>query len=187
MEGKESQKGLASFMEKKFEFSINQVANPKVTPLLNDLLRSSIVKVFGFFPNIFIQGFLLFPLLVPGLHPFLLPPRPSPIPSARPSPIPPFRNLQSVASTYNHGIAERFPLPYKATQALQRRENWPIRATRKDPNVANEAQDSVAIIFTRVDRNGREVIIYSKNKMILGPSSEERAYKSSWYENELIN
>ncbi|MBW0535915.1 hypothetical protein O181_075630 [Austropuccinia psidii MF-1] len=79
------------------------------------------------------------------------------------------------------------PLPFPAAQLFQRRDCWPIRVTREDPNVVSENQDSVARLFRRVDRNSREVIIYPNDRTIPGTSSKEMAAKFAWYEDELIN
>ncbi|MBW0551263.1 hypothetical protein O181_090978 [Austropuccinia psidii MF-1] len=59
--------------------------------------------------------------------------------------------------------------------------------TREDPNVASENQEAVAILFKRVDRNSREVIMYANDRTVPGPASGEMAAKFAWYEDELIN
>ncbi|MBW0570048.1 hypothetical protein O181_109763 [Austropuccinia psidii MF-1] len=79
------------------------------------------------------------------------------------------------------------PLPFPAAQVFQRRDPWPIRVTREDPNVVSENQDAVARILRRVDRKSREVIMYANDRMIPGTASEEMASKFAWYEDELIN
>ncbi|MBW0562302.1 hypothetical protein O181_102017 [Austropuccinia psidii MF-1] len=112
--------------------------------------------------------------------------RPSPIQQSRNSPIVTSEQLQPVAST-SRRREELSPLPFPAAQVLQRRDQWPIRVTREDPNTASENQDAVTRLFRRVDRNIREVIMYANDRTIPRTASEEMAAKFSWYENELIN
>ncbi|MBW0550834.1 hypothetical protein O181_090549 [Austropuccinia psidii MF-1] len=119
----------------------------------------------------------------PALNPAV---RPSPVQQPRNSPITTSRQLQPVASSSRRrdGLS---PLPFPAAQVFQRRERWPIRVTREDPNAASENQDAVARLFRRVDRNSREVIMYANDRTIPGTASEEMAAKFAWYEDELIN
>ncbi|MBW0461531.1 hypothetical protein O181_001246 [Austropuccinia psidii MF-1] len=85
----------------------------------------------------------------------------------------------------NHRRREdHLPLPFPATQLFQRRENWPIQATREDPNMESEGQDAVARFFRIDDRNSREVITYANDRMIPGTASEEMAAKFSCYQNQ---
>ncbi|MBW0566489.1 hypothetical protein O181_106204, partial [Austropuccinia psidii MF-1] len=119
----------------------------------------------------------------PALNPAV---RPSPVQQSRNSPITTSHQLQPVASSSRRrdGLS---PLPFPAAQVFQRRERWPIRVTREDPNAASENQDAVARLFRRVDRNSREVIMYANDRTIPGTASEEMAAKFAWYEDELIN
>ncbi|MBW0574333.1 hypothetical protein O181_114048, partial [Austropuccinia psidii MF-1] len=119
----------------------------------------------------------------PALNPAV---RPSPVQQSRNSPIATSCHLQPVASSSRRrdGLS---PWPFPATQFFQRRERWPIRVTREDPNAASENQDDVARLFRRVDRNSRQVIMYANDRTIPGTASEEMAAKFAWYEDELIN
>ncbi|MBW0546525.1 hypothetical protein O181_086240 [Austropuccinia psidii MF-1] len=112
--------------------------------------------------------------------------RPSPSQKPRTSPITTSQQLQTMASSSRRrdGLS---PLPFHAAQVFQRRDCWPIRITREDPNAAIENQEAVARLFRRVDRNSREVIMYANDRTIPGTASEEMAEKFSWYEDELIN
>ncbi|MBW0548258.1 hypothetical protein O181_087973 [Austropuccinia psidii MF-1] len=76
----------------------------------------------------------------PALNPAV---RPSPVQQPRNSPITTSSQLQPVASSSRRrdGFS---PLPFAAAQVFQRRERWPIRVTREDPNTASENQDAVA-------------------------------------------
>ncbi|MBW0470536.1 hypothetical protein O181_010251 [Austropuccinia psidii MF-1] len=112
--------------------------------------------------------------------------RPSPIPQHRSSPMVTSQQLQPVASS-SERREYQLPLPVPASQVFQQRENWPIRVTREDPNIANEGQDAVARLFRRVDINNGELIEYDNDKTIPGTASEEMAAKFTWYEDELIN
>ncbi|MBW0587530.1 hypothetical protein O181_127245 [Austropuccinia psidii MF-1] len=112
--------------------------------------------------------------------------RPSPIQQSRNSPVVNSQLLQPVSST-SRRRDKLSPLPFPATQVFQHRDQWPIRVTREDPNMASDNQDAVARLFRRVDRNSREIIIYANDRTIPGTSSEEMAAKFSWYEDELIN
>ncbi|MBW0593743.1 hypothetical protein O181_133458 [Austropuccinia psidii MF-1] len=119
----------------------------------------------------------------PALNPAV---RPSPSQKPRNSPITTSQQLQPVASSSRRrdGLS---PLLFPAAQVFQRRDCWPIQITREDPNAASENQEAVARLFRRVDRNSREVIMYTIDRTILGTASEEMAAKSAWYEAELIN
>ncbi|MBW0463820.1 hypothetical protein O181_003535 [Austropuccinia psidii MF-1] len=119
----------------------------------------------------------------PAINPEVIP---SPIQQYRASPIVTSQKLQPEASS-SRRREELSPLPFPATQGFQQRDCWPIQVTREDPNTASENQDSVARLFRRVDRNIREVIMYSNERTIPGTASEEMATKSAWYEDELIN
>ncbi|MBW0556804.1 hypothetical protein O181_096519 [Austropuccinia psidii MF-1] len=119
----------------------------------------------------------------PALNPAV---RPSSIQQSRNSPIVNSKQLQPVAST-SRRREELSPLPFPASQVFQRRYQWPIRLTREDPKMASDNQDAVARLFRRVDRNSREVIMYSNDRTIPGTASEEISAKSAWYEDELIN
>ncbi|MBW0572874.1 hypothetical protein O181_112589 [Austropuccinia psidii MF-1] len=79
------------------------------------------------------------------------------------------------------------PLPFPAAQVFQRRDCWPIRISREDPNAASGNQEAVDKLFRSVYRNSREVIMYANDRTIMGSASEEMAAKFSWYEYELIN
>ncbi|MBW0562182.1 hypothetical protein O181_101897 [Austropuccinia psidii MF-1] len=87
----------------------------------------------------------------PALNPEV---RPSPVQKSRNSPITTSHQLQPVASSSRRrdGLS---PLPFPATQVSQRRDFWPIRVTREDPNASSENQEAVARLFRRVDRNSR--------------------------------
>ncbi|MBW0559328.1 hypothetical protein O181_099043 [Austropuccinia psidii MF-1] len=113
----------------------------------------------------------------PALNPEV---RPSPRQKPRNSHITTSQQLQPVASSSRRrdGLS---PLPFPAAQVFQRRDCWPIQITREDPNTASESQEAVARLFRRVDRNSREVIIYSNDRTILGTASKEMAAKFSWY------
>ncbi|MBW0586814.1 hypothetical protein O181_126529 [Austropuccinia psidii MF-1] len=119
----------------------------------------------------------------PSLNPAA---RPSPVKQSRNSPITTSHQLQPVASS-SRRRDELSPLPFPAAQVFRRRECWPIRVTREDPNAASENQEAVARLLRRVDRNSREVIMYANDRTIPGTASEEMAAKFSWYEDELIN
>ncbi|MBW0519668.1 hypothetical protein O181_059383 [Austropuccinia psidii MF-1] len=112
--------------------------------------------------------------------------RPSPIQKPRNSPITTSQHLQPMASSSRrrYGFS---PLPFPAAQVFQRRDCWPIRVTREDPNTASENQEAVARFFRRVDRNSREVIMYANDRTIPGTASGEMAEKFAWYEDELMN
>ncbi|MBW0466054.1 hypothetical protein O181_005769 [Austropuccinia psidii MF-1] len=58
--------------------------------------------------------------------------------------------------------------PTHIQQVFQCREQWPIRVTREDPNMASENQDAVARPIRRVDGNSREVIMYANDRTIQG-------------------
>ncbi|MBW0510244.1 hypothetical protein O181_049959 [Austropuccinia psidii MF-1] len=78
-------------------------------------------------------------------------------------------------------------LLFPAAQVFQRRDCWPIQATREDTNVASENKEAVARLFRRVDRRSREVIMYANDRTIPGTASEEIATNVSSYQDELIN
>ncbi|MBW0568926.1 hypothetical protein O181_108641 [Austropuccinia psidii MF-1] len=110
---------------------------------------------------------------------------PSPIQKPRYSPINTSQHLQPMASSRRRdGFS---PLPFPAAQVFQRRDRWPIQVTGEDPNEESENQDAVARLFRRVDRNSRDVIMYSNNRTIPGTASEEMTAKFACYEDELIN
>ncbi|MBW0553109.1 hypothetical protein O181_092824 [Austropuccinia psidii MF-1] len=111
---------------------------------------------------------------------------PSPIQQPRNSPIITSQHLQPMASSRRRRDGF-YPLPFPAAQVFQRRDCWPIQATREDPNTANKHQEAVARLFRRVDRNSKEVIMYANDRIIPGTASEEMAAKFAWYEDELIN
>ncbi|MBW0506333.1 hypothetical protein O181_046048 [Austropuccinia psidii MF-1] len=119
----------------------------------------------------------------PTLNPAV---RPSPSQQPRNSPILTSQQLQPVASSSRRrdGLS---PLPFPAAQVFQRRDCWPIRITREDPNMASENQEAVARLFRSVDRNSREVIMYANDRIIPGTASGEVAAKFAWYGDELIN
>ncbi|MBW0591527.1 hypothetical protein O181_131242 [Austropuccinia psidii MF-1] len=119
----------------------------------------------------------------PALNPAV---RPSPSQKTRNSPITTSQQLQPVASSSRRrdGFS---PLPFPAAQVFQRRDCWPIRITREDPNVASENQEAVGRLFRRVGRNSREVIMYANHRTVPGTASEEMAAKFALYEDELIN
>ncbi|MBW0501478.1 hypothetical protein O181_041193 [Austropuccinia psidii MF-1] len=112
--------------------------------------------------------------------------RPSPIAKSRPSPVHHSQQLQPVART-SRTREVRSPLPFPSAQVFQRRECWPIQATRPDPNDGNEGKEAVARFFRRFYRNSREVIMYANDRMIPGTDSEEMASRLASYEDELIN
>ncbi|MBW0473612.1 hypothetical protein O181_013327 [Austropuccinia psidii MF-1] len=76
----------------------------------------------------------------PALNPEV---RPSPSQQPRNSSITTSQQLQPVASSSRRrdGLS---PLPFPANQVFQRRDCWPIRITREDPNAASENQEAVA-------------------------------------------
>ncbi|MBW0514535.1 hypothetical protein O181_054250 [Austropuccinia psidii MF-1] len=96
------------------------------------------------------------------------------------------QQLQPVASS-SRRREDQSPLLFPAAQVFQKRENWPIRVTREDPNMGSEGQESVSRLFRRVDRNSGEVVMYANDRNIPGLASEEMVSKFSWYEDELIN
>ncbi|MBW0471110.1 hypothetical protein O181_010825 [Austropuccinia psidii MF-1] len=102
-------------------------------------------------------------------------------------PVPLSPNLQPVTSNPNRSRVERSPLTFPTSEVLQKRECWPVRATREDPNMVTEPQDAVARLFGRLDRNIREIIVYSNERMIPETSTEEMASNFGWHEYELIN
>ncbi|MBW0546215.1 hypothetical protein O181_085930 [Austropuccinia psidii MF-1] len=106
--------------------------------------------------------------------------------AVRYSPITTSQHFQPMASSRRRrdGFS---PLPFLAAQVFQRRDCWPIRVTREDPNTASENQDAVARLFRRVNRNSREVIMYANDRTIPGNAFEEMDVKFDWYEDELIN
>ncbi|MBW0491235.1 hypothetical protein O181_030950 [Austropuccinia psidii MF-1] len=95
------------------------------------------------------------------------------------------QQLQPVASS-SRRREDHLPLPFPSSQVFQKRECWLIQVTREDPNMANDSQDAVARLFRRVDRNSREVIPYTHDRIIPNTSSEEKAAKYAWYEDEFI-
>ncbi|MBW0569502.1 hypothetical protein O181_109217 [Austropuccinia psidii MF-1] len=106
--------------------------------------------------------------------------RQSPIQKPRISPIITSQHLQPMARS--RGRRDGFsPLPFPATQVFQRRDHWPIRVTREDPNAASENQDAVARVFRMVYRNSREVIMYANDRNIPATASEEMVANFSWY------
>ncbi|MBW0554900.1 hypothetical protein O181_094615 [Austropuccinia psidii MF-1] len=119
----------------------------------------------------------------PALNPAT---RPTPIQQPRNSPIITSQQLQPVASSSRRrdGLS---PLPFPAAEVFQRRDCWPIQATREDPNAASENQETVARLFRRVVRHSREVIMYANDRNIPDTASEKIAAKFAWYEDELIN
>ncbi|MBW0588500.1 hypothetical protein O181_128215 [Austropuccinia psidii MF-1] len=119
----------------------------------------------------------------PALNPAV---RPSQVQQSRNSPITTSQQLQPVASSIRRRAGlSRFLFP--AAQVFQRREHWPIRVTREDPNAASENQEAVARLFRRVGRNSREAIMYANDRTIPGTASQEMAAKFAWYSDELIN
>ncbi|MBW0549030.1 hypothetical protein O181_088745 [Austropuccinia psidii MF-1] len=119
----------------------------------------------------------------PALNPEV---RPSPSQQPRNSPMTTSQQLQPVASSSRRRDVLS-PLPFPAAQVFQRRDFWPSRISREDPNAASENQEAVARLFRRVDRNSREVIMYANDRTIPGTASEEMGAKFAWYEDELIN
>ncbi|MBW0481372.1 hypothetical protein O181_021087 [Austropuccinia psidii MF-1] len=126
-------------MVKKSTWLINPLANSQVLPPLSPLPTNSIAKIFPVcqetsnisFPTFNLPFLLLHPIHLPLHHP--------------PLHIPDHHQLQPVSST---GMEEdRFPLPFPAAQFFQRRDNFPVRVTREEPNVGNESQDAVARLF----------------------------------------
>ncbi|MBW0516100.1 hypothetical protein O181_055815 [Austropuccinia psidii MF-1] len=95
-------------------------------------------------------------------------------------------HLQPVAS-YSRRREDCSPLPLPSTCVFQKREQWTFWVTREFPKRASESKDAVARLFRRVDRKGREVIIYANDTAIPGTASEEKAAKFSCYEDGLIN
>ncbi|MBW0554585.1 hypothetical protein O181_094300 [Austropuccinia psidii MF-1] len=91
----------------------------------------------------------------PALNPAV---KPSPSQQPRNSPITTSQQLQPMASSSRRrdGLS---PFPFPAAHVFQRRDCWPIQITREYPNAASENQEAVAILFRRVDRNSREVIM----------------------------
>ncbi|MBW0584759.1 hypothetical protein O181_124474 [Austropuccinia psidii MF-1] len=116
----------------------------------------------------------------PAFNPSL---RPSPIQQPRNSPIVTSQQLQPVANT-SRRTEELSPFLFPAAQVFQRRDQWPIRVTREDPNMASDNQNAVARLFRRVDRNSREVIMYANDRNIPGTDSKEMAAKFAWYEDD---
>ncbi|MBW0524752.1 hypothetical protein O181_064467 [Austropuccinia psidii MF-1] len=112
--------------------------------------------------------------------------RPSPIQQPRNSRIITPQQLQPMVS-FSRRRDGFSPFPFPATQVFQRRDHWPIRVTKEDPNAASENKEAVARLLRRDDRNSREVIVYANDRTIPGTSSEDMAAKLSWYEYELIN
>ncbi|MBW0546909.1 hypothetical protein O181_086624 [Austropuccinia psidii MF-1] len=112
--------------------------------------------------------------------------RPSPIQQYRDSPIVTSHQLQPEASS-SRRREELSPLPFPAAQVFQQVDSWPIKVTRKDSNIKSENKDAVARLFRKVDRNNREVIMYSTDRTIPGTCSEEIPAWFGWYEDELIN
>ncbi|MBW0477861.1 hypothetical protein O181_017576 [Austropuccinia psidii MF-1] len=104
--------------------------------------------------------------------------RPSPIQKPRNSTIITSQQLQQMVS-YSRRRDGFSPLLFPAAQVFQRRDCWPIRVTREDPNAASEKQEAVARLFRRVDRNSREVIMYDNDRAIPGTASEEMAARFS--------
>ncbi|MBW0574180.1 hypothetical protein O181_113895 [Austropuccinia psidii MF-1] len=112
------------------------------------------------------------PTMIPPPSPTTSHSRPALNPAVRPSPVQPSRISPITTSSQ---------LQPEASSSRRR------DVTREDPNAASENQDGVARLFSRVDRNSREVIMYANNRMIPGTASEEMAAKFAWYEDELIN
>ncbi|MBW0486446.1 hypothetical protein O181_026161 [Austropuccinia psidii MF-1] len=110
----------------------------------------------------------------------------SPVPQPTMSPALTSHQLQAVAST-SQRRKYHSPLPFHTAQVFENWEHWPIRVTRADPNVVNNSQDSVEILFKRVDRNSRVVNVHSNDMMVPINASEEISAKFSWHEDELIN
>ncbi|MBW0546865.1 hypothetical protein O181_086580 [Austropuccinia psidii MF-1] len=110
----------------------------------------------------------------------------SPTQKPRNSPIATSQHLQPMASS-SRKIEGFSPFPLPSAKVFQRRDRWPIRVTREDPNAESESQEAVARLLRRGDRNITEVIIYANDITITGTDSEEMAAKFSWYDDELIN
>ncbi|MBW0471075.1 hypothetical protein O181_010790 [Austropuccinia psidii MF-1] len=105
---------------------------------------------------------------------------PFPITQSRLSPIHPPQQFKPVARTSRaREVRSRLPFPY--AQVFQKRECWPMHVTKPDANDSNEGQEAVSRLLRRVDRNSREVILYSNDRMIPGTASEEMASKFAWY------
>ncbi|MBW0483091.1 hypothetical protein O181_022806 [Austropuccinia psidii MF-1] len=102
--------------------------------------------------------------MIPGV-------RPSPIQESRTSPAVTSQQLQPLAS-FSRIREELAHLLFPSTQVFQQRDCWPIQVTREDQNTVSENQDAVARFFRQVDRNSREVIMYSNDRTIPGNSSE---------------
>ncbi|MBW0549845.1 hypothetical protein O181_089560 [Austropuccinia psidii MF-1] len=140
-------------------------SNSSAQPLANRFQSQVIPST----PRTFQPILASIPTTIPPPSPTTSHARPALNPEVRPSPVQPSR------------------ISPMTTSLFQRRDRWPIRVTREDPNAASENQDAVARLFRRVDRNSREVIMYSNDRMIPGTASEEMAAKFAWYEDELIN
>ncbi|MBW0497980.1 hypothetical protein O181_037695 [Austropuccinia psidii MF-1] len=62
--------------------------------------------------------------------------RPALVPAVRPLPIVTSQQLKTVASSSRR--EELSPFPFPAAQVFQKKDLWPIQATREDPNTSSE-------------------------------------------------
>ncbi|MBW0565723.1 hypothetical protein O181_105438 [Austropuccinia psidii MF-1] len=146
-------------------------SNASTKPLANRFQSQVIPST----PRTFQPILASIPTTIPPPSPSTSHARPALNPAVRPSPVQKSRNSPiTTSSRRRDGL---FPLTFNAAQVFQRRERWPIRVTREDPNTASENQEAVARLFRRVDRNSREVIMIANDRTIPGTASEETAEK----------
>ncbi|MBW0462644.1 hypothetical protein O181_002359 [Austropuccinia psidii MF-1] len=148
-----------------------EVLNPFVGPLPSTSTTQTPAKKFHSqvipsTPRTFQPVLYTFPSSIPPPSPNPSPSGPSLASTIRPSPVLTSQQLQHVAITSRKEYFS--PLPFPVTKVFQRRERWPIRATREDPNLLNEGQYAVARLFRIFDGISREVIIYSNYRIIPG-------------------
>ncbi|MBW0568631.1 hypothetical protein O181_108346 [Austropuccinia psidii MF-1] len=159
-------------------------SNSSTQPLANRFQSQVIPST----PRTFQSILASIPTTIPPPSPSTSHARPALNPEVRPSPVQKSRN-SPITTSHQLQQKKRWIVPFAVSchSSFSKKERWPIRVTREDPNTASENQESVARLFRRVDRNSREVIMYANDRTIPGTASEEMAAKFAWYEDELIN
>ncbi|MBW0545397.1 hypothetical protein O181_085112 [Austropuccinia psidii MF-1] len=176
------------------EVVYNSVGHQSSTSPSNPLAKRFQSHIIPSTPRTFQSTLATIPASLPTSSPSSSTTRPALIPAVRPSPIHQSRNspiitskqLQPVASS-SRRREELSSFLFPATQVFQKRDCWPIRVTREDPNMESKNQGAVARFFRRVNGNSREVIEYANDRTFPGTASKEMAEKFAWYKDELIN
>ncbi|MBW0499977.1 hypothetical protein O181_039692 [Austropuccinia psidii MF-1] len=94
--------------------------------------------------------------------------------------------LQPVASS-SQRREDHSPLPFPAIKVFQKRNVGPSMLPEIIQIWRAKAKMLSQSFLIRVDRNGREVIMYANDRMIPGTASEDLVAKFSCYEDRFIN